>query len=224
MPATSSTSTASGSSTHSQSTMPRPGILSPKFYTLIGALESAHYFIDNYFRKTGNTGILGSVQSMGRENAQTGALGLNSENHDATKDEHLNPTPDKTAVAFNNLRTIKIALLDAECELGIALFRALQKQGVAQKLARSAAWKAFTEVLTTQTFIFATSIRELIWVPKSAQEPNIGTGAPEWAIMEGRLQRILKSFAEVSRGGGGDEGLASDWSSIITSNDGSISF
>jgi hypothetical protein len=200
------------------SATPRRGILSANFYTLIGALDSAHFFIDKYYRAQGSDLNLTRMFNAPREGRDAETIMPLPEWNDATKHKHLDPTPLDVAEELKKLKSIKQALLEAEGAFAFALYQALGMGEENQKTARKKAWNDFTEVMTNQTFEFATSVHRLAW------DPQKSTGAPEWVMMEGRLKRILKAFALVSRGGGGDEGVAGDWPNILGSSDGSISF
>jgi hypothetical protein len=172
-------------------------MLSTNFYTLIGALEAAHAYI-----------------TRNPPHPDT----------DATGDSHLDPQPGKTVDAIKMLTGIKKALLGAEAKLSTALALAQSQQVMNPDLAKATrhkGWKQFCEIVTGQSFTFATVVRRLIWMPGSV--PGTGTGTPEWETMDKRLRRILKAFAEVELGGGEDN-PALHGPGILGSSDESISF
>jgi hypothetical protein len=204
-------------------------MLSPNFYTLIGALESAYVFIGRYYRIP-SPGP-GTPERYGPESELGWAAGdrlVAQERTPATSDPHLDPLPGLVRPQWKKLRQIKKALLKAEGDLSLALYRARRSGNlpVTGGLTPTGhAWKAFRAVMEEQTFIFATVARRLMWQEKLDSHGTLTlSGAPEWEMMDRRLRRILRAFAEIGLGGGDSDGSASDYPGILGSSDESISF
>jgi hypothetical protein len=194
-------------------------MLSPKFYLLIGALESARAFIERHYRD-----LLPYPAASPRPEF---GVGDDAGDNAATGDPHLDPDPGTAGQAAARLPLIRDALLNAEGDLSVALYAARNEpDAFAADQMRSAAWTAFCDSVTTQSFVLARVVRRLKWVdqaPADPANPNAGTGAPEWEMMDQRLRRILKAFAELSLGGGEDN-PALNGPGILGSSDESISF
>jgi hypothetical protein len=208
-------------------------MLSPNFYTLIGALDSAYVFIGRYYRiPSPKLDDPTKPERYGPESElglKPGDWMVELEMTPATGDPHLDPLPGMVRPQWKKLKEIKEALLEAEGELSLALFRARRNGNlpVVDGLTPTGhAWKAFRAVMEEQTFIFATVARRLMWQEERNPDQTLksSSGAPEWEMMDRRLRRILRAFAEIGLGGGDSEGSAGDYPGILGSSNESISF
>src|SRR6478752_6050553 len=103
-------------------------MLSPNFYTLIGALVSAYAFIGRYYRiPSPDLKDPSQPERNGPESEleiYPGDWWVRKELTPATGDPHLDPVPGLVRPQWKRLRQIKKALLRAEGELSLALHRA----------------------------------------------------------------------------------------------------
>jgi hypothetical protein len=212
-------------------------MLSPNFYTLIGALESAYQFIDRYYRdpaqaNSGRAEHAASPTSPAASSGPEGGIRRSDEFLDPLRTASGSPvtSADMAALQTNNialahvkLMTIKQDLLNAEHALSLSLYQARQLSSnpagsSPQDTAFAAAWDAFSKVMRTQSFVLAATVRRLMQAGTGATT----VGAPEWEMMDRRLRRILKAFAEAGLGGG-EGGAASNLPGIVGSSNQSIS-